>query len=104
LRQSYYTNKIFNIFIAKLINPLYSIFNQSGDWLGEIKMIKALVLTLGYAGVVAFALSHFFGSELSEAMPHVNNNSGREMATMICCIPGCWFILDYLQNRENSPE
>lgn len=67
-------------------------------------MFKALALTLVYGLVVSFGINHFFGHELSESANLINNNSGREMATILACIPGVWFFMDHFQSKDNSPE
>lgn len=67
-------------------------------------MIKAIALTLVYAVAVSMVMNHFFNQELIESISSGNNNSGHEMVTILSCVPGVWFIMDYFQNRDNSPE
>lgn len=63
-------------------------------------MIKAIGLTLLYGVAVALLINHFFGVD------ELNNLSKdyRSVLTMVFSIPGVYFFMDYLENRENSRE
>lgn len=64
-------------------------------------MIKAIGLTFLYAVGVAMVAHHLMpeGSSLGES-----TDQTRQMMMTMLCLPGAFFFLDYISNKDNKEE